>query len=307
VMYDIAPATYHHVIMFECPNGIPDDWADEKMRPCPFVGGIFGCSRFWMGWAIGQGPVRFNEMHPPLAMGAGEGAVRHILLETHIDNPTHSNEIIDYGWGFRIWYTDRLMDTESAVIGLYAFIPWVGLPPGKERYEIEGWCAAGCTEPLPTGGINIYAVAPHMHAAGWEAWVTLVRDGIAIEEVYRMRAWDANWQGPRFRSEDKFVNVQPGDTLIANCAYNTVGREERTHFGEGYMDEMCMMYINYYPRTDLVSCVEFPGRGEEVPRDFGTISFCSWSPWYALEDDRNFLPIREEPPNCEATPADLAF
>jgi len=296
LLYEIAPATYHHVIMYECPDGIPREWEDGVMDECPYVGGTLGCTRFWMGWAIGQTSLRVER---PLAMGAGDGAVRDIFLETHIDNPTYNTSIVDPGWGFRLWYTDELYEVESAIMGLYVGITLAGIPAGSESYSIEGYCAPGCTRNLPTSGIWIDSVSPHLHAAGISAWVTHVRDGKEIGEIFRMDAWDANWQGPRWRSLDTHVNVLPGDVLIGTCVYNTEDRTRRTFFGEGYNDEMCMFYISYYPRTDLVTCTEWPGRGDGWPRErLGTVSFCSWRPWVAYEHNRDFTPVEKPPSNC---------
>jgi hypothetical protein len=34
------------------------------------------------------------------------------------------------------------------------------------------------------------------------------------------------------------AELRPGDSLVTECVYNTVGRDNVTHFGQGTMDEM---------------------------------------------------------------------
>jgi len=301
IYYDIAPCTYHHVILYECPGGLPREWEDGEPAPCPFVGGTLGCTRFWVGWALGQPAVVATELYPPFAMGAGDGGIKDVFLETHIDNPDLLTNITDGGWGFRLWYTADLWDDESAIMGLYVGIPFAGLPPKEAVYNLEGQCVPGCSRFLPDRGIYIYGAAPHMHAAGIGAWIKHIRDGEELGEVFRQDAWDPNWQGPRFRSEDKFVQFLPGDALVGVCVYNTLDRDRRTFFGEGYMDEMCMFYISYYPRTNMVTCIEWPGRGDDMPRGFAPIfSLCSMAPYFALERNHQFEPYPYPPSNCRA-------
>ncbi len=50
-----------------------------------------------------------------------------------------------------------------------------------------------------------------------------------------------------------FCHVQ-GDTLITTCVYDTLKREKVTLGGLGIMDEMCVNYIHYFPKTDLEVC-----------------------------------------------------
>jgi len=238
-------------------------------------------------------------MDAPLVMGAGDGAVRSVFLETHIDNPTESPTIIDAGWGARLWYTDQLMEEESAVFGLYVGIPLLGIPPGEGAYEIVGECLSGCTTMLPETGIKISATAPHMHAAATAAWIQVIRNGVEIGEMFRQDAWDANWQGPRFRGKETELVVLPGDRLIGHCIYNTIGRTEPTMFGEGYMDEMCMFYVSYYPRTDLTTCTEWPARNPDDHTREAIFSLCNAAPWFAADSNRSYTPMDQPPNNCQ--------
>ena len=47
----------------------------------------------------------------------------------------------------------------------------------------------------------------------------------------------------------------PGDELIFNCLYNTVGRDEFTFGGQATYEEMCLNFLLYYPRMDIPFCL----------------------------------------------------
>lgn len=48
-----------------------------------------------------------------------------------------------------------------------------------------------------------------------------------------------------------YINLFQGDSLITTCTYNTMDRENITLGGFAISDEMCVNYIHYYPNTRL--------------------------------------------------------
>nr|XP_010952799.1 dopamine beta-hydroxylase [Camelus bactrianus] len=52
----------------------------------------------------------------------------------------------------------------------------------------------------------------------------------------------------------KVVSVHPGDVLITSCTYNTEDRKLATVGGFGILEEMCVNYVHYYPRSQLELC-----------------------------------------------------
>ncbi|PIK38161.1 putative dopamine beta-hydroxylase [Apostichopus japonicus] len=50
------------------------------------------------------------------------------------------------------------------------------------------------------------------------------------------------------------VLILPGDTLVTTCRFNTEDRVNVTLGGYGILDEMCVNYLHYYPKTDLEVC-----------------------------------------------------
>ena len=55
---------------------------------------------------------------------------------------------------------------------------------------------------------------------------------------------------------DEPIVLQPGDDLIFNCLYNTVGRDHFTYGGISTHEEMCLNFLYYYPRVaDSTYCL----------------------------------------------------
>ena len=52
------------------------------------------------------------------------------------------------------------------------------------------------------------------------------------------------------------VKMMPGDEFILECGLNSMQRGKTTFSGYGTPDEMCLVFIEYYPRNEyqLHSC-----------------------------------------------------
>ncbi len=48
----------------------------------------------------------------------------------------------------------------------------------------------------------------------------------------------------------------PGDQLIMECEYNSIGRNNFTYGGVNTYDEMCISFVLVYPRPKLFTCVQ---------------------------------------------------
>ena len=49
--------------------------------------------------------------------------------------------------------------------------------------------------------------------------------------------------------------MMPGDHIIMECSYDTSSKQSYTRGGLSVHDEMCMMFLHYYPATQLAHCV----------------------------------------------------
>lgn len=62
-----------------------------------------------------------------------------------------------------------------------------------------------------------------------------------------------------FFSFDTPVVVRPGDELRTTCTFNSEGVDRTTFFGKGTHDEMCLVFIKYYPKQKarIQKCLSF--------------------------------------------------
>jgi len=271
ITYDISPATYHHVIIYDCPTGLPNREEWMEMKQCPGAGGTLGCFRFWTGWAAGQMPwCSATEAGQPV--GAGEMTIVQGFLETHIDNPYSDSGIIDNGFGLRMWLTATLTAEDQLVFGHYLAFPPGGIPGRRSSFIMAGAWGGGCTEGMSDEGITITSVTPHLHGLGHQATVLLIpaSNPNTTIVIYNQNNWDFNWQGPRMITMDHRVTMHRGDIMVSSCDFDSSNKTTSTHFGEGYEDEMCIFFISYlnaqlsYPLT-MVGTNSAEQMGENGP------------------------------------------
>jgi len=289
---NIGTATYHHYIFFECPGGLPRDYNDDENHECAVVPSP-SCIVFFLGWAAGQGPLY---MEHGLPIGWGDGAAQWGLIQSHIDNPDYrDNRPMEPGWGASIVYTPNLTPIESGVFGLYGGVPMGGMPAGEAVYHTRAECPQRMVEnAFGRDGVFLSSASPHMHGLGIYAKLEVLRqrtngDWYEPYVIWEQTAWDNNWQGVRVFSDGGF-QVLPGDRLRCHCKYDTTNETAPVRNGEGFEDEMCICYINYYPRHDISICAEFPPSVPSHPRDSGIgIAFADVPPfWWPVSRDEEY-------------------
>ena len=52
--------------------------------------------------------------------------------------------------------------------------------------------------------------------------------------------------------------VYPGDHLLLECEYDTARRTAPTFGGLSTREEMCLVFVLYYPRAPLADCRSLP-------------------------------------------------
>lgn len=73
---------------------------------------------------------------------------------------------------------------------------------------------------------------------------------------FKDNQYDFNYQHPRLLTQE--TRILPGDALITECTYSTVGRDKPTIGGYSTSNEMCLAFILHYPRTELTGCYSMP-------------------------------------------------
>jgi len=269
IVYNLAPASYHHYLMFGCPGGLPSEYDDPNYyQDCPVIPHP-RCIQFFSGWAIGQKDYWLEHGYPVGDQGR-EGAAVAFLFQSHIDNPTEQR-IEEPGWGASLIITSTLTPIESGAFGMYGGVPLGGMPAGVESYTTRSECSSRMMSSVFPQTIYISTVTPHAHglASGMKSQILRGRkwprdsEWEEVGPLFEQTHWDGNWQGFRFmlhpQSEGRGFEVQPGDRLRIQCRYNTMNRTNPIRNGEGYEDEMCIHYITYWPRNrEITICAEFP-------------------------------------------------
>lgn len=257
VMYEpvITPgneAIVHHIEVFECAPKVHEvpkfsGSCEDKMKPKK----LDSCRHVLAAWAMGAEPFYY----PPdagLPIGGPEGS-KFLRLEVHYHNPLILTGRRDSS-GIRLHFTPSLRHYEAGIMELgLVYTPIMAIPPRQQAYALSGYCTSKCTQTaLPPQGIYVFASQLHTHLAGRAVRTVLIRGGREVEVLSQDPHYSAHYQ--MIRSLRKMVHILPGDVLITKCTYNTEDRTKPTVGGFGIMEEMCVDYIHYYPRTQLELC-----------------------------------------------------
>ncbi|CAL1569977.1 unnamed protein product [Knipowitschia caucasica] len=245
-------AIVHHMEVFECDpevHEVPDysGSCDDKMKPRT----LNSCRHVLAAWAMGAEPFYY----PPdagMPIGGSEGS-KFLRLEVHYHNPLIITGRLDSS-GIRLHYTPSLRKYDAGIMELgLVYTPIMAIPPRQQAFDLSGYCNSKCTATaLPKEGIYVFASQLHTHLAGRAVRTTLIREGKEVEVLSQDPHFSAHYQ--MIRSLRKMVHILPGDVLITKCTYNTENRMKPTVGGFGIMEEMCVDYIHYYPRTQLELC-----------------------------------------------------
>ncbi|KAJ3340735.1 hypothetical protein HDU93_006405 [Gonapodya sp. JEL0774] len=234
------------------------------------------CQSVWSGWALGQGPLVY-----PSDVGKPFGSdrtlsPRSVMLEIHYDNTRRLN-ISDMS-GMRYTYTQQTRTHNVGVLMMGTDTPGILIPPGLSSYSVPSVCPGSCTSQWKEP-INVFASAfkswcflplhhnklettiilnvshQHMHLSGKEAYSKVVRDGVEIAELGRVRYWDNNVQSLQF--VDNYT-LFPGDYIETTCTYDSSKRTTPTKGGLATSDEMCLFFISYWPLMPMGFCIQEP-------------------------------------------------
>jgi len=238
---------------------------------------------------MGQPPTWMPDQAPLPLGGGGDGALLNMVLQVHIDNPTLRGDIVDHGWGIRFWYLPAYSAIESGVLTMLTQFPRGGIPPGLSFFETSMECPGSCTRSFNENGVKFFGVMPHMHELGIGASIHVVRDNQEIATMHNLGAWDYNWQGLHQRVQE--LEVLPGDSIFAKCSYDSTSRTAPTPWGEGFMEEMCIPFLYFYPRGGLTYCC---GRPDDI------VTMCDVPPYLHTASLRDYTPLPEDPNNCHA-------
>ncbi len=102
------------------------------------------------------------------------------------------------------------------------------------------------------GPVTIHGSLLHMHTHGSAMRTRIIRNGKELPPISQ-RHYDSNYQAMVLA--DGRETIQPGDTLITECTWNTKGKKEAVRGGLATSEEMCFNFLNVYPASNVYLCL----------------------------------------------------
>ncbi|XP_011550979.3 MOXD1 homolog 1 [Plutella xylostella] len=249
----------HHMVMYECAEDLDkqmwNDWAESDgefgpMRPREWA----SCVTPIAAWAMGS-KGEFLPENVGIPLGE-KGGVSYYMLEVHYDNQA-LHEVLDSS-GIRIHYTPSLRAHDAALLGSGIGVSALHvIPPKQRQYRTVGICSPECsTNTMPEEGINIVSVLLHAHGQARKISLKHIRGNEELPRISEENSYDVHYQQSRIvPGGRKFLR---GDTLITECTYDSTARDKPILGGYSVLQEMCLSFVLYYPRTELAGCYSMP-------------------------------------------------
>ncbi|XP_011406131.1 PREDICTED: DBH-like monooxygenase protein 1 homolog [Amphimedon queenslandica] len=251
-------AHVHHMVVYLC-SSLNISNANANGGVCRDVLDSLDCSNATAITAWGIGGEDF--VYPSnVAYPIGGDQYRYAYIEMHYDNPNRLSGVIDSS-GMTFFYIDTPREHDSGVLAVgNAVFHYMIIPPKAKNYTIYSFCPTDCTALFPQDGIHVFANFLHTHLLGVS--ITLhhlrasnqCRSGSGIEELKPIDSnlfYDFNFQEIVHINE---VVIRPGDGIMLTCTYNSENRDTITFGGQSTYEEMCLSFLNYYPRMGITDC-----------------------------------------------------
>uniref|UniRef100_A0A8C4LNH7 DOMON domain-containing protein n=1 Tax=Equus asinus TaxID=9793 RepID=A0A8C4LNH7_EQUAS len=265
----------HHILVYACgnastlPTGISDCYGADPAFSL--------CSQVIVGWAVGGTSYQF-----PDDVGISLGTPldpQWIRLEIHyrrcceMHAASFCSLCVYDSSGIRMYYTATLRKYDMGVLQLGFFtFPIHFIPPGAESFMSYGLCKTEKFEEMngaPVPDIQVFGYLLHTHLAGRALQAVQYRNGIQFRTICKDDSYDFNLQ--ETRDLPHLAEIKPGDELLVECHYQTLDRDSLTFGGPSTVNEMCLVFLFYYPRNNISSCMGYPDiiyvaheMGEEV-------------------------------------------
>uniref|UniRef100_A0A8C9PCH1 DOMON domain-containing protein n=1 Tax=Spermophilus dauricus TaxID=99837 RepID=A0A8C9PCH1_SPEDA len=245
----------HHILVYACgnasvlPKGINDCYgADPDFSLC---------SQVIVGWAVGGTSYQFPD-NVGISLGTPLDP-QWIRLEIHYSNFHNLPGLYDTS-GIRLYYTSHLREYDMGVLQLGVFtFPIHFIPPGAESFMSYGLCKTEKFEEMngtPVADIQVFGYLLHTHLAGQAVQAVQYRNGTQLQTICKDDSYEFNLQ--ETRDLPHRVVIKPGDELLIECRYQTLDRDSVIFGGPSTLNEMCLVFLFYYPRNNISSCQGYP-------------------------------------------------
>ncbi|ODM89886.1 hypothetical protein Ocin01_16794 [Orchesella cincta] len=198
--------------------------------------------------------IRRNASQPRRnSLGSRARGATYFMVETHYENL--GNEYATDSSGIRIFYTDKLREYDGAVmqIAYKGHSPFLVIPPKQDNFVVNGLCGTECTEKMiPPSGIKVVNTLLHMHLAGKRIRLRHFRNGVELPVIAEDNYYDFNYQQSRTLKNE--LVILPSDEMVVECDYHTTNVDKYIIGGLATHQEMCQVFVFYYPRVPLAQC-----------------------------------------------------
>ncbi|XP_049295194.1 MOXD1 homolog 2-like [Anopheles funestus] len=180
------------------------------------------------------------------------------LTDDMDDSIAMEQQMVDNS-GLKLYYTHKLRQHDAGVLSVGLDPNWRHIiPPRQEKVVSQGHCIGACTQhAFPRDGINIFAVMSRTHLIGRQVKLRQIRGSMELQPIMRDTNIDPSYQD--YRRLTVPARVLPGDSLVAECIYDSSSRKSITLGGMTTREEICIILTLYYPRQrELTSCHSLP-------------------------------------------------
>jgi dopamine beta-monooxygenase len=210
----------------------------EKEMPadCPYMLGVT---------TVGK---EKNILPKNVGLDWGVGNTKIVMIIIHYHNPEKKS--FKDNSGLRIFYTNKLRKYRMGIVitGKDVYDPEMYLPPGNKNITITDMCYANCTNRLPPEGIKIFGALLHGHQVLKRIRLEIkFKNGTIDNRTFRDDSFSFNNQYFKYLPDDKPIELKPGDTIKTICEFDTSKKNITVRGGLGSDDEMCLIFIYYYP------------------------------------------------------------
>ncbi|KAM9779549.1 DBH-like monooxygenase protein 2 homolog isoform 2-T3 [Syngnathus typhle] len=258
------PDVVHHMLLYNCPPSVTTPYDGECYLDR--LGAL--CHAIVAAWALGGQIFDFPE-DAGIPIGGSDNSAFY-RLEIHYNNPNNESGRTDSS-GLKLHYTDQLRPHDVGILstgvspsGLINY----DIPPGATKFRTFGVCNTSLfsqiMEPVPD--LQVFAIMMHTHLAGREVRVGHFRNGEQLGFLASNPNYDFNLQ--EITRLGSIKTIKPGDVIVVECSYSTSNRTKPTKMGFATTDEMCLAFLLYYPKIEIVTCISWPNISSDLNQQF---------------------------------------
>jgi len=216
----------HHILLFEV-----DSSYDPNPAPCGAGGPPNG--RLVAAWAPGG-----NDLELPPEAGFPLEGTKHYVIQMHYSNLMQLEGQADLS-GFDVCTTTNLRPNEADIMAF-----------GSVKFDIPAHTeldlTCDLTVPSAIPQLKVFYAMPHLHLLGKIISGEVQHAGGGIVKLSQRNPWtfdDQYWDAVD-------TTIGPGDLVRTRCMWQN-STPQNVGFGEQTSDEMCFVFVAYYPRIVL--------------------------------------------------------